>query len=200
METINTEDTSLLIKAKTFRFKFSNSITELLLNFSQQYKFNKTDEFKENWDNWTNENQDEIYREKYRLESLGYNGDIIDKMYKSVRYYYCKKNTYSNEIKEKRRKYISKNESFINLIDTFIKNNCNKDNKNEYIVCNLKPSDGWAIFNHTYTSEIEQEIERVLEYNNDMSRNDIILKIKKTFNNRYYINVRSQYKYQEDIC
>lgn len=180
------------IKAKTFRFKFSEKICDLLLQFSQQYKFDSKDDFKENWNVWTSENHDEICNEQQRLEELGYVGDIITKMYKSVRYYYCKKHMKHPDVQDKRRKYISKNKNFIELIDMFIKRQCDNQSHGDFIIFNCKPSDGWKIFQELFDKQIHDEILRVIRENNSISQDDALTKIKKTFNNRYFINIRSQ--------
>lgn len=180
------------LSTKTFRFKFSETMCDLLLDFSQQHKFDSKTDFKENWDAWTKEYQDEICDEKTRLESLGYDGDINDKMYKSVRYYYCKRVTPSDcEIHKKRRKYLSKNKEFIDTIDDFIRRQCH-DAGNDRITCDLKPSDGWTLFCEMYTEDIENELARITEEDTSLSIEDALKKTQKTFNNRYYINVRNE--------
>lgn len=181
------------IRAKTFRFKLSDEMCDLLLQFSQQYKFNTKDEFKENWDVWTTEYHDEICQERGRLCEMGYDGDIITKMYKSVRYYYSKKHTKNNTVPEKRRKYISKNEEFIELIDNFIIRQCNTENTIEggVVICTFKPSDGWMRFGELYEEDITREIERIKTVDSSINDDDALYKIKKTFNNRYFINIRS---------
>lgn len=190
----NNEVKDATIRAKTFRFKLSDEMCDLLLQFSQQYKFNTKDDFKENWDVWTTEYQDEICQERERLREMGYDGDIITKMYKSVRYYYSKKHTKNNTVPEKRRKYISKNEEFIELIDNFIIRQCNNENtlEGDVVICTFKPSDGWVHFSELYEEDITRETERIKTVNSSINDDDALYKIKKTFNNRYFINIRSQ--------
>jgi hypothetical protein len=192
MADIKEETIERSIKAKTFRFKFSEKICDLLLDFSQQYKFDSADDFKENWNVWTSENHDEICNEQQRLEALGYVGNILTKMYKSVRYYYCKKHMKHTDVQDKRRKYISTNKNFIELIDMFIKRQCDNQSHADYIIFNCKPSDGWKTFQELFDKQINDEILRVIYENNFISQDDALIKIKKTFNNRYFINIRSQ--------
>lgn len=183
------------IKAQTFRFKFSEKMCDLLLEFSQQNKFNYSkDEFKENWHIWTLENHEEIRNEQQRLIEMGYDGDIMDKMYKSVRYYYCKKHTKYIETQHKRQKYISKNKCFIELIDTFIQRQYHNtlQNDNDKTVFNMKPSNGWKLFQEIHAEAINRETQRIIKENNLFNKSNAIEKIKKTFNNRYFINIRSQ--------
>ena len=74
-----------------FRFNFSEEINRQLGYFAKLHKHEDRIEFKENWQDWIEENEQLINEERIRLENLGYDGDIEDKMYKSVRYYFRKK-------------------------------------------------------------------------------------------------------------
>lgn len=187
-----TDTSAPTINAKTFRFKFSNDVCDALMVFSQQHKFDSKEDFKENWDVWTSDYSDVIQNERNRLEQIGYKGKIIDKMYKSVRYYYCKKHTSREQPQEKRRKYISKNKEFIDLIDGFIKRQCVEDEATKSILCTLKPSQGWDMFNKDCVQAINDEINRILSLNDTMTKEDALSKIHKTFNNRYFIKIRTK--------
>lgn len=192
--TRNKKDIKIL--SKTYRYKFSDHINDLLLEFSQQHKFDSKDDFKENWDIWTSEHHDDITGERERLVELGYTGNIINKMYKSVRYYYCKKHTTHKEKQNKRKKYITKNPDFIETIDHFIKRHfvyetqTNKKNNN-YATYDLKPSKGWDKFKELFEKEVKQEVERIRQEDDLITDDNAEQKIKKTFNNRYFINVKS---------
>lgn len=191
-----TKKQDVKILSKTYRYKFSDHMNDLLLDFSQQHKFDSKVDFKENWDMWTSEHHDDIADERERLEELGYYGNIISKMYKSVRYYYCKKHTTDKEKQSKRRKYITKNTDFIETIDSFIKRQCvyethpSKENNN-YATYDLKPSKGWEKFKNIFEEEVKQEIERIQQEDELITQDKAVQKIKKTFNNRYFINVKS---------
>jgi hypothetical protein len=197
----NKLDNAINIKAKIYRYKLSETICDILLEFSQQHKFDVKDDFNEYWKQWTIENENSINKEKQRLESLGFYGDVVKKMYKSVRYYYCKKHNEKNRQQDKRRTYISKNQDFIDSVDSFIKSHCIESRSRDGeiirvssdVICELKPSKGWNVFYEKYTnSVIKDEIERIMYESNDLSHEDALTKIRKTFNNRYYINVRSK--------
>jgi hypothetical protein len=197
VEKMKNEKKDIKVISKTYRYKFSEHINNLLLDFGQQHKFDSKNDFKENWDIWTSEYHEDINNEDERLKELGYTGNIINKMYKSVRYYYCKKHTTTNGKQNKRRKYISKNPDFIEFIDNFIKrqfvyeNSTSEENNDGYAIYDLKPSKGWEMFNEMFKEEIKQEIERILQENSSISESSALQKIKKTFNNRYFINVKS---------
>jgi len=183
-------DETPILNSKTFRFKFSDTITDLLLDFGQQHKYDTKEEFKEQWDIWTTENQEEINIEKRRLDGIGYNGNIIIKMYKSVRYYYIKKNSVSTVKREKRKKYIHKNILFINVIDEFIRTHIIKNEETNTLFCNLKPSIGWKLFLDSHTDLVENEVIRVQRDDETINRETAFTKAIKTFNNRYYIIIK----------
>ena len=70
--------------AKTFRFKFSEEINEKLSSFGRLYTYANKEDIASYWDDWLNENEELIINENARLIKLGYNGNIYDKLYKSV--------------------------------------------------------------------------------------------------------------------
>ena len=53
---------------------------------------------------------------------MGYEGDVLDKMFKSARYYFRKKSTEKKEPKQ-RRQYISVNRELLDAIDIHIEEN-----------------------------------------------------------------------------
>jgi hypothetical protein len=65
-----------------------------------------------------------ICEETERLRELGYGGDVRAKMYKSVRYYVS---TRTETEPKQRRKYVSKNNDILQLMDAFILKDIQKD-------------------------------------------------------------------------
>jgi len=160
-----------------FRYKFSESLVEQLENFSLIHKHDERKEFKEYWEIWVKDNNDIINREKYRLEELGYDGDIIRKMFVSVRYYFRKKSNITKEPKT-RQKYVKFDRDFLELIDTHISDCLEVDE------C-YKPSNSYEEFIETYktTHIVEQLIRTKREY--DLTTEEVADKLKKTFKNRF---------------
>ena len=76
---------------KIFRFNFSEEILEKLNYFSKTHKLDDRHVFKSAWVEWLKENEAIVLTESNRLNKLGYNGNVIDKMFFSVRYYLRKK-------------------------------------------------------------------------------------------------------------
>ena len=83
---------------KTYRFEFSKSFIDELSRFSKVHQYDERRAYKEAWVRWkSNTEISEIISVEVRhLESIGYMGDIEDKMFKSGRYYFRKKSIKQN--------------------------------------------------------------------------------------------------------
>jgi hypothetical protein len=158
-----------------FRFKFSTEFNNQLLSFSKLHQHDDRITYKDNWTLWLQTNDQMIDEESRRLREQGYDGNIIDKMYKSGRYYYRKK-TPKQEPK-KRRKYIPIECDVIEQMDKHIADNADSPT--------FKPSSAFELFTNEFKDLIEEETNRLLE--KELSKEDIKLKFKKTYKNRYFI-------------
>jgi len=158
-----------------FRFKFSEEINNELLSFSKIHQHDDRNTYKDNWNIWIRQNSDLITNETHRLVELGYDGDVIDKMYKSGRYYFRKK-TPKKEPK-KRRVYVSIDSEIIDSMDNHIQMTYNMEN--------IKPIKAYELFVEENSNVLDIECNRLKEFitNND----EIKRKIKKTYKNRYYL-------------
>ena len=77
---------------KTFRFEFTSEVMDLIKHFAIVHQYDERKMYKEQWNNWYNENKEEMEREIRRMNEIGYVGDVKDKMFKAGRYYFRKKN------------------------------------------------------------------------------------------------------------
>jgi len=161
-----------------YRFKFTQNFMDELYKFSKVHQYDDRKSFKEAWEIWTQEQEELIETEVARLNNLGYDGDVLDKMFKSARYYFRKKGTSKPEPKE-RRKYLGVHKELLDTMDSHILNGRNSQD--------YKPSDGFVDFCKTNTEELKEEIAKLLE--NDMDSSEIMNKIKKTYKNRYFISI-----------
>ena len=100
-----------------FRFNFDEAFAEELFSFSKINQYLERQEYKEKWEEWVIDNSEKIAAEKRRLESLGYKGDVEEKMFKSARYYFRTKT--SSEPK-KRKPYLPQDKAILQEIDDFI--------------------------------------------------------------------------------
>lgn len=161
------------IKLKPQKHEFSKYCIDELEHFAKLHKYDDRKQFKDAWTKWIESNQDMIDNEKQRLAD--YDGDIIEKMYVSARYYFRKKTT--KETKP-RRKYVSLDRELLAVMDqhiyALIQNNINQKTH----VSDTAPSFAFDKFCENYMHIIDN-----IECSED--------KLKKTFKNRYHMMKRS---------
>ena len=160
-----------------YRYKFTNEFTEELFKFSKIHQYDHRRDFKEAWEKWMDVNCDLIDGEVRRLTNIGYDGDIIDKMFKSARYYFRKKSTEKKELK-KRRVYVGTQKDLLEAMDDHIKTNITSGD--------FKPSDGFDDFCKNNIDILKEQI-NMLCRSGFTDSNEIKLKIKKTYKNRYFL-------------
>lgn len=162
----------MAVDKKVFRYKFSDEIVELMQDFSKIHKFDTREIYNDNWNLFIEANKHAIDIEQQRLNDIGYEGCIKDKMYKSTRYYFKKKSKgFETPDKEpvKRKKYVTVGKDILDSMYEHIKNNISKDN--------YKPDTGF--------NEFENVIKRsVTGYEN--LKSDDKSKYKKAYKNMYY--------------
>ena len=78
-----------------------------MTEFSKIHKFDTRETFNEKWDIFIKSNKVIIDTENERLTEMGYKGDIYDKMYKSVKYYFKNKTDCKEKKPIKRKSYVS---------------------------------------------------------------------------------------------
>jgi hypothetical protein len=159
--------------SETYRFKFSVEFSELLNNFAKIHQYDERNDFKKEWNKWCEINNEFIEKERIEHEEKGYNGDILKKMYNSVRYYYRNKRTINKE-HVKRKEYIHIGKDILQNMDEFIKENDK-----------LKPSISFDMYyninRNRHNSREEEENYKSM--------------LKKTYKNRCYnINKRVNVK------
>ena len=169
------------VQINIYRFKFSTDFMEKMYEFSKIHQYDERKVFKESWELWIKENEDAMNNEFRRLDELGYHGDILDKMFKSARYYFRKKNTTKPEPKE-RRIYVSCHKDTLNAMDNHILKGIISDT--------YKPSDGFTDFCIQHTDLLKDEIKRLLQANMTDTE-EIREKIKKTYKNRYFMIIKN---------
>lgn len=195
----------------TYRFKYTNGLTEELMYFSKLHQYDDRKHFKDEWNLWikTPEISNLINTEIERLTIDGQKGDLLDKIYKSARYYYRKKgDTQTITI---RKTNISFSPQFLDFIDTNIKSqifhnicdnteHCNNTttattttdlkkhaiNKQSTIIISSKltPANAYSEFYKDNIEIIQTEITNLINKGEDTDPVKMEFKIKKTFKNR----------------
>jgi len=161
-----------------YRYKFTQEFMDELYKFSKIHQYDDRKSFKEAWELWTKDADDLIVSEMRRLQSLGYDGDIPEKMFKSARYYFRKKSTTKPPPKD-RRKYVGVNKTLLDAMDAHISKSRKMDN--------YKPSEGFLDFCNHHKDELIEEINKLIE--NQLDSEEILGKIKKTYKNRYFMSI-----------
>lgn len=177
-ETYNkTNEDTVNVNINIYRYKFTTEFMNDLFIFSKIHQYDHRRDFKEAWEQWTEDNENIVSAEVKRLTDLGYEGDIIDKMYKSARYYFRKKGT-EKKPAILRRDYISVKKDLINAMDQHI---CTEIYRHDY-----KPSDAFGEFCKSNIDLLKENIAIICK-NGMTDAVEIKKKIKKTYKNRYFL-------------
>ena len=177
---------ALITNASTiFRYKFDSPIVNLINTFATTHKYDDTNQFREEWDEFIKDNKASIDREKERLTNLGYAGDISNKMYKSARYYFKNKSTEKKETKQ-RRKYVTLDKRFLADMDRHIAAVAFQQD--------MKPAHAYNNFisDTTYSDKLDDVIQKLLDGN--WKEPAAESKLKKTYKNRYFMQQKSSNK------
>lgn len=160
-----------------YRYKFTNEFTTELYKFSKIHQYDHRNDFKEAWEIWTEDNAYLVDGEVRRLTNLGYDGDILDKMFKSARYYFRKKSTEKKE-PVKRRNYVGLQKDLLEAMDDHIRSSISEGN--------FKPSDGFDDFCKKNVDSLKDQVNQLVR-SGITDSNEIKAKIKKTYKNRYFL-------------
>jgi Fe-S cluster biosynthesis and repair protein YggX len=164
-----------------YRYKFTQEFMNEIYQFSKIHQYDERKDFKEAWETWMEIQSELVNSEVNRLTALNYQGDIIDKMFKSARYYFRKKGTVKKEPVQ-RSSYVAINKDLLDAMDQHIMKSMTKK---EY-----KPSDGFVDFCNTNVPLLKEEVSRLFEEEGLQKDAKIVeKKIKKTYKNRYFIIV-----------
>lgn len=164
--------------APIFRFKFSQPFIDEMYVFSKVHQYDSRHDFKDAWNSWTENNRELINNETRRLENMNYQGDIMDKMFKSARYYFRKKSTVKKDPSE-RGFYVNLDKDLLYAMDDHIKRNMSANIK-------MKPSESVKEFQQINAEYIKEKTQHLCEeegFDETMIEN----KIKKTYKNRYFM-------------
>lgn len=163
-----------------YRYKFTDDFTTELFKFSKVHQYDHRKDFKDAWNVWLEDNDDMVHDEIRRLLNLGYDGNIHDKMFKSARYYFRKKGT-EKKAPAERRQYIGVQKDLLDAMDNHI---MSKINRND-----CKPSESFDDFCKNNITILQEEI-NILVKNGITNATEIKQKIKKTYKNRYFLQVK----------
>jgi hypothetical protein len=162
-----------------YRYKFTQEFMNEIYQFAKIHQYDDRKYFKEAWEVWMETQSELVNSEVNRLTNLNYQGDIIDKMFKSARYYFRKKGTVKKEPVQ-RSNYVAVNKELLDAMDQHIIKNLTKK---EY-----KPSEGFIEFCNSNITLLKEEVTRLFEEEGIQKDAKIVeKKMKKTYKNRYFI-------------
>jgi hypothetical protein len=180
-----------VVQLQTHRFTFSDEVSEILMDFARIHQYDERKIYKEAWQTLL---QDEdtssiLMKEAETIQQDGYVGDVLDKMFKSTRYYYRKKllteSKQSNIVKSPRKEYETVPNYLLEEIDKHIKQEIAKQMIQQPITTDKTLQ--VLVSRATPAKSFEQYY---IEYKNRELENDEELidkeKLKKTYKNRFY--------------
>lgn len=165
-------------KKKVFRFKFRDDTLGPIIHFANVHRFDDRITFKDAWKEWAENNKKLIESETAYLENLGYEGNVEKKMFRSARYYFKNKTREQVQVKE-RRPYIRVNPNILEKMDQHIFRNS--------AVETFTPALGFDGFMNLFEESVIQEQQRIVGDVDGFTEEDFVLKMKKTYKNRYFI-------------
>lgn len=178
------------VELQTHRFLFSDEVSNILENFAKVHQYDDRKTYKEAWETLIKDDKtsDILLKEANHIQQNGYVGDVLDKMFKSTRYYYRKKlmKQSNQNIIEKpaRKEYESMPYSILVDIDKHIK---------QEIAIQMKPKIQTQPNNQTLVSRatpaksfekfyIEYKTKNLTNTDEDIDKE----KLNKTYKNRFY--------------
>lgn len=175
------------IKLKTYRYTYSNEFIKELEYFSKIHKYDDRKTFKEEWNKWINEEniKDLIEIEKQQFINNGYEGDIMDKIFKSTRYYFRKKKENENKEKREKEEFTGLSKKMIQLMNDHINMIIKKNIDETKNISEINPSKAYTDFCNTHITEITDEI-FILKDKILLKAEEINLKFKKSYKNKFY--------------
>ena len=176
------------ISMPVLRFNFSSTMKNKLSTFAKIHEHDNRFDFKNAWKLWAEQNKLIIHTETERLELLGFTGNVYNKMFKSVRYYFRHKSVIPTA-QPPRKTYECMHKHILSAIDLHIISLI----QNITMDTTVSPAYAFDRFCNEQINLIRDDIR--ISYSTDtnsISRdmvNSYINKLKKTYKNRFY-NIR----------
>ena len=172
------------IDPQTYRFKFSEPVVGELARFGNENQQLGRKLFQKEWRSWLEKNKKLVDEESNRLRAIGFRGEPVDKMYKSVRYYFSKngqdKKSEKSEKTENKsvRRYCSLDKNVLDAID--------KDLQMRMEGNDFTPASGYTAFCNDNQELLLRAISALVAKGVTDS-NEISAKVKKAYKNRYFV-------------
>ena len=195
-----TQSIKTKIQVKTHRFTFSNGCTEKLTEFAHRHETDDRKVFQRAWAEWiqTPDIKTMIEEEIQTLMVAGFDGDVLDKMFKSTRYYYRKKPVKDGPKEQKpRKKYERLDSEILEEMDQHIMSEIKENTvlqrrsveQEALLSIQASPSVSFEKYCILHKDNFLEEAR--LEFpDQDITKDQltcIVDKFKKTYKNRFYV-------------
>ena len=181
------------LKLQTNRYKFSKEVSELLMDFTKEHQYEKSKDYKESWNNWIKDDEikGKLEEEVGRLVKEGMEGDIMDRLYKSSRYYYSKKIHKPTTAPVARKKYESMSKTILKEMDVQIIREINGNidiNDNEKVISHFTPSKSFEVYIKEKPEVLDELIGEKAETAEErrIQTQSAVDRLKKIYKNRFY--------------
>jgi hypothetical protein len=183
---------------QTSRFTYSEAVVEQLSKFAKIHEYDSRVDFKEAWKKWIEESDIKklLTEEISKLTKEGLKGEIIDRMYKSARYYYRKKTELQSKPVHQRKEYEGLPRNILQTIDDHIYEEINKsvmenDKVSGYVISNISQAGSFISYckqNYDVITDLLKENKNKEEKQGNLREELKVVtdKLKKTYKNRFY--------------
>jgi len=178
-----TANTQSISSVPVHRFTFTTEFNNELLSFSKIHQHDDRHGYKHAWERWVENNALLVVSETHYLKNNGFQGNIMEKMFKSGRYYFRNKTQLAPYTPTSRRKYISLDMDIISIMDLHIERYCSSASDSGAV----KPSTGFMLFINEHSDDLLEETKRLSEQLTNVEINE---KYKKTYKNRFYLHTK----------
>ena len=177
------------ITLQTYRFVFSSEFTEQLSIFAKVHQNDHRKDFKEAWTKWSTDEDIEplINDEVKRLRTLGFEGDPMEKMFKSARYYYRNKTNQTKEESKQRKPYETISRDIQQKMDEHINHQIKATAENG--ISKISPAESFDDYISQNRNNILEELRNANTVITKSECQNLINKYKKSYKNRFY-NIR----------
>lgn len=180
---------------KKFRYDFSDDVTKMLSDFAYNNREKSRKEFTQTWEKHIAEEKISkmIKDEIEMMRNHGFCGDVMDKMYKSVRYYHRKRDvkTLNDDQDVNKNKHENRfSRELLVIMDKYIleqmTNNENiKQSESGQKINILSQSESYQKFCEKNKEKILEEFIKIRKQTGKLT-NMVVDKMKKTYKNRFY--------------
>ena len=180
---------------KKFRYDFSDNIVQMLGEFANENIGKSRKEFMNRWEEYIAEEgtRQKIEYEKEMMIQHGFSGDVMDKMYKSVRYYHVKRDKKKFLEEDSINKYKHENRfsrEFLKIMDEYIYYQLtNPDNiyvnENGIQINTVSQSGSYKKFCENNRENILEEFIKIKNKTGPLT-GIMVNKLRKTYKTRFY--------------